>query len=98
MKFRPRHLACLILLLSSMSGAEASALRADYTLGGHYIGMLLAQDHAGVCTEAALVRHQRDLSHLDLPVALVARHRPAFALRPPAAHSLQLQAVTSFGA
>jgi hypothetical protein len=99
MKFRPRHLACLILLLSSLSGAEGSLLHSgDFTLGGHYIAALLAQDHAGIRSEAVLEPHARDLSHLDLPVALVGQHRPAWTLRPPSAHSMQLQAVTSFAA
>ena len=98
MKFRPRHLACLILLLSSLSGAEGSLLHAgDFSLGGHYIGMLLAQDDA-IRSEAAVAPNARDLSHLDLPIALVAQHRPAWTLRPPSAHSMQLQAVTSLGA
>ena len=99
MKFRPRHLACLILLLSSLSGAEGSLLHTgDFSLGGHYIGMLLAQDHDGIRSEVALAPRTRDLSHLVLPLALVAQHRPAWTLRPPSAHSMQLQAVTSFGA
>ena len=39
MKFSPRHLACLLLLLSSLSGAEASMLQSgDSSLGAHYIG------------------------------------------------------------
>lgn len=99
MKFSPRHLACLLLLLSSLSGAEAAMLQSgDSSLGGHYIISLLAHDHAGISTEAALAPRTRDLSHLDLPLALVVLHRPARTMRPPAAHSLQLQATTSFAA
>jgi hypothetical protein len=99
MKFRPRHLACLILLLSSFSGAEGSLLHSgDFTLGGHYIAALLAQDHSGIRSEAALEPRARDLSHLDLPVAMASPHRPALTVRPPSAHSMQLQAVTSFAA
>ena len=99
MKFSPRHLACLLLLLSSLSGAEASMLQSgDSALGAHYIGILMAHEHAGISTEAVLAPRTRDLSHLDLPLALVVLHRPARSMRPPAAHSLQLQATTSFAA
>lgn len=96
MKLRPRHLACLILLLSSLS-AEASARRTgDYRLGTCYINVLLAQEHAGITTDAVPEQTARDTSHLDLPIALLAQHRIAWTMRPPSAHSLQLQAVTSF--
>jgi hypothetical protein len=99
MKFRPHHLACLILLLSSLSSAEASLRRTgDFTLGGHYISLLLAQDHAATCSEAALAPRARDLSLLALPGASLAHHRTAWTMRPPSAHSLELQAVTSFAA
>jgi hypothetical protein len=98
MKFRPRHLACLILLLSTLSGAEAAHLRSgDYTLGGHYITALLAaQEHAGVTTDAAPEPRTRDLSHLDISSAALSQHRTVWTPRPPAAHSFQLQAATSF--
>jgi hypothetical protein len=99
MKFSPRHLACLIILLSSLSGAEASVLHTgDFTVGGHYVGMLLAREQAALATEPIPTPGSRDLSHLELPVALVTQHRPAFATRPPSAHSMQLQAATSFAA
>jgi hypothetical protein len=99
MKFSPRHLACLIILLSSLSSADASMPQTtDFTVGGHYIGMLLAREQAALAAEPIPEPRSRDLSHLDLPIALVAQHRPAFAMRPPSAHSMQLQAATSFGA
>ena len=96
MRFRPRHLACLILLLSSLS-AEASVSRpSDYTLGGHYISVLLAQDHAAICTEAALDRRSRNASELIPPPTALARQRVAWTMRPPSAHALALQAATAF--
>jgi hypothetical protein len=99
MKFRPRHLACLILLLSTLSGAERSLLRAsDFRLNGHYISVLLSGDHGAPRSEPTPEPRALDLSDLALPAALAAQHRPAFAPRPPSAHSMQLQAVTSFGA
>jgi hypothetical protein len=97
MRLRTRHLACLILLLSALSGAEASTQRSgDYTLGGHYITALLAQEHAAVCAEAALVHHTNDLSTLALPAASVSLHRAPWTMRPPSAQSSAVQAATSF--
>ncbi|MGA7157028.1 MAG: hypothetical protein WBY53_09290, partial [Acidobacteriaceae bacterium] len=44
MRLRNHHLACLLLLLSSLSAADARGLRTgDLTLGGRYISSLLIQ-------------------------------------------------------
>jgi len=97
MRLRTRHLACLILLLSALSGAEGSTPRhGDYTLGAHYITALLAQEHAAVCAEAALVHHTNDLSNLALPAASLTLHRAPWTMRPPSAHASAVQAATSF--
>jgi hypothetical protein len=98
MKLRTRHLACLIVLLSALSGAEASTLRAgDYTLGGHYITALLAHEHAAACAQATLVHHTDHRSNLALPAAALSLHRAAWTMRSPSAHSTSLQAATAFG-
>jgi hypothetical protein len=97
MKFRPHHLACLVLLLSSLSGAESSALRTGgYSAGAHYISVLLAQDHAAAQAEAVIEPRTGDVAQLSLPVASLAQHRTPWTMRPPSAHSLQLQAATAF--
>jgi hypothetical protein len=97
MRLRTRHLACLILLLSALSGAEASVQRhGDGTLGGHYITALLAQEHAAVCAEAALVHQTGTLTTLALPAASLSLRRVVWTMRPPSAHASAVHAATSF--
>ena len=99
MRFRPHHLACLVLLLSSLSGAEASALRTGrYSAGANYISVLLAQEQAAANAEVILEPCTGDATQLALPAALLAQHRTAWTMRPPSAHSMQVQAATAFGA
>jgi len=98
MRLRAINLACIFLLLSSLSAAEASVLRAgESTLGAHYIGVLLAQQEAAANTEAALSLRTREASELALPAASLSQHRTPWTMRPPSAHCVQLQAVTAFG-
>jgi len=98
MRLRALHLAGILLLLASLSGTEASAQRpGDYTLGGHYIGVLLAHDQASTTTVAALSLRPRDAATLDLPTAQLARHRTIWTMRPAAAHSVSLHEVTGSG-
>jgi hypothetical protein len=97
MKFRPHHLACLVLLLSSLSGAEASTLRTGgYSAGAHYISVLLAHDQAAANTEIVPEPRTGDVAQLALPAASLAQHRTPWTMRPPSAHSLQLQAASAF--
>jgi hypothetical protein len=97
MRFRPHHLACLVLLLSSLSGAEASAVRnGGYSAGAHYISVLLAHEQAAANTEAVLEPHTGNVAQLSLPAASVALHRATWTPRPPSAHSMQVQAATAF--
>ena len=57
MRLRAVQLACLVLLLSSLSAAKGATLRSgEFGLGGHYISTLLAQDHATTADEATLDR------------------------------------------
>jgi hypothetical protein len=97
MKFRPHHLACLVLLLSSLSGAEASTLHTGrHSAGANYISVLLAHDQAAASAEAVLEPRIGDVAQLALPAGSLAQHRTPWTMRPPSAHSLQLQAATAF--
>lgn len=92
MRIRAAQLACLLLLLSSVGAAEASARRADYSLGGHYITELLQQ--AGVAQIESPLSRQLDAQ--EAPATYVAHSvRSAWTMRPPAAHCIQVHAVTS---
>lgn len=98
MRFRHHHLACLVLLLSSLSGAEGSALRTGgYRAVAQTISVLMAQEQAAANTEAVLEPQTGDVAQLALPAASLALHRTAWTMRPPSAHSMQVQAVTAFG-
>jgi hypothetical protein len=98
MHLRNRHLACLLLLLSSLSAADARALRStDLTLGGRYISTLLCQTAAAAIIAKPLAEHTapaRTATFL-LPPASRALHTAAWTMRPPAQHTAALQAVTS---
>ncbi len=97
MRLRNRHLACLLLLLSSLSAADARALRStDLTLGGRYISSLLIQTAAAI-TAAPLAEHAtpaRTEAFLLAPASR-ALHAAVWTMRPPAEHTAALQAVTS---
>ncbi len=97
MRFRPHHLACLVLLLSSLSGAEASALRTGrFSLVAKTISVLRAQEQAAANPEVALEPRSGNSTQLALPAALLAQHRTPWTMRPPSAHSMQVQAATAF--
>ena len=98
MRLRAIHLASVLLLLASLGVAEGSALRdGDFSIGGHYISMLLGQDRGGISTGTEFNASSDDALALDLPVASLALHRTVWTMRPPSAHCMQLQAVTGFG-
>ena len=98
MRIRAIHLASVLLLLASLGAAERSALRdGDFSIGGHYISILLGQDRGGISIQPEFDASGGDALALDLPVASLARHRAVWTMRPPSAHSMELQAVTSFG-
>ena len=97
MRLRALHLASVLLLLASLGAAEGSVLRdGDLRIGGHYMGVLLAQDYAGIDTWAELNSGSNDALELDLPVASLALHRTAWTMRPPSAHCTELQTFTGF--
>ena len=98
MRLRNRHLACLLLLLSSLSAADARSLRSgDLTLGGRYISSLLIHSAAGAVSAEphaqSVTAHQAEA--LVLPPASRSLHLAVWTMRPPAAHTARLHAVTS---
>ena len=98
MRLRAIHLASVLLLLASLGVAEGSSLRdGDFSIGGHYISMLLGQDRGGIGPQSEFDASDDDALVLDLPVASLALHRTVWTMRPPSAHCMELQAVTGFG-
>jgi hypothetical protein len=98
MRLRNRHLACLLLLLSSLSAADARALRStDLTLGGRYISTLLCQTAAAAAIAEPLAKNAAPLKTeaFVLPPASRALHAAAWTMRPPALHTARLHATTS---
>jgi hypothetical protein len=98
MRLRNRHLACLLLLLSTLSAADARSLRSgDLTLGGRYISSLLIQSVAAAANAEPLAQgvtaHKTEA--LVLTPASRSLHLAVWTMRPPAAHTARLHAVTS---
>jgi hypothetical protein len=115
MKLRTRHLVCMMLLLSALRAADGSVLPAEhYGFSGHYIGVLLSQDHTGVWTKVTVHDHARNWGSggflaADLTEKLghtfeaasnasLAAYRTTWTMRPPAAHCAALYAATSSAA
>ena len=98
MRLRNRHLACLLLLLSSLSAADASGLRSGHlTLGGRYISMLLSQSAAAAAATKPLAQHTAPskAEAFQLAPAHHTLHAAVWTMRPPAEHTTSLHAVTS---
>jgi hypothetical protein len=98
MPLRNRHLACLLLLLSSLSAADTRALRStDLTLGGRYISSLLIQSAAAAVSAEPLAEDTATRTTEVFVLAPAARvlHTAAWTMRPPAAHTAALHAATS---
>ncbi|MGA8939293.1 MAG: hypothetical protein WB439_09015 [Acidobacteriaceae bacterium] len=100
MRLRNRHLACLLLLLSSLSAADARALRTgDLTLGGRYISSLLIQIQSSAVAVLPEQLAERAAVHptetFVLAPASRALHAAVWTMRPPAEQTAALQAVTS---
>lgn len=101
MRLRNRHLACLLLLLSSLSAADARSLcSGDLTLGGRYISNLLIQSAAASAIADPLAQiaqsatAQRTESFFLSPASRAA-HFATWTMRPPAAQTARLHAITS---
>lgn len=99
MSLRTRHLACLFLLISTIGAAQASAASAQTGFYGHHISALLyrhAVDRAELSIDAASSAKAADPETLDLPASSRVALNSTWTMRPPAAHSTALSAVTSF--
>lgn len=94
MRSRAAQLACFLLLLTSLSAADASARGEQFSLGGHYIATLLRHNAATAPLQSPLVRHLNQQAEVTPPVAQVII-RSVWAMRPPAAHTAHTHAVTA---
>ena len=95
MRHRALHFAGLLLLLTTLSSAEATTLRDGRpAFGAHYISVLLAQQEAAIATQSAFVSGDSGPLKLALPADDLARSRAAWTMRPPSAQSLLVHAIT----
>jgi hypothetical protein len=98
MRLRNHHLVCLLLLLSSLSAADARSLRSgDLTLGGRYISTLLYQSASSAALPKPVAEHIAPPRTATFVLAPASRalHTAAWTMRPPAQHTAALQAFTS---
>ncbi len=98
MRLRATHFACVLLLLSSFGATEASTLQSmKLGLGGQYIAALLQQTMAADDAVAVLGEGSFDRVCKELEPGSLAVYRAAWTMRPPAAQTAELQAVTANG-
>jgi hypothetical protein len=98
MRLRARHLACLLLLLTSLGSVEAATLRSGaLTPGGRYVLSLLQQAASQTAVEPAVALCSCDAPLLPLPASSLAAVRVAWTMRPPAAHTASLHTLTAAG-
>jgi hypothetical protein len=97
MRRRALHLASLLLLLATLGIADGSVRDGDLSLGAHYITVLLAQRAAASVAAEPLARDAASykIATFALPASERATQAAVWTMRPPAAHSLALQAATS---
>jgi hypothetical protein len=99
MRFRSRHLACLLLLLATLGAAESNSQRdTSLTAGGRYISLLLSQRRAAAAVAEPNPESAASykVEATPLPSSSRALHTAAWTMRPPSAHTAALQAATSF--
>jgi len=95
MRHRALHLAGLLLLLTTLSSAEAATLRDGRpAFGAHYISVLLAQQEAALAPQTSFTAGDADTLTLALPTDDLAQYNATWTMRPPSAHSVSLHAVT----
>jgi hypothetical protein len=96
MRSRAVQLACLLLLLTSVGATESSSRGEQFSIGGHYISVLLRQNAATARPESPLVRHLNEQAETQPPFPAVTI-RSVWTMRPPAAHSAALHTLTAAG-
>jgi hypothetical protein len=95
MRLRAVHIASVLLLLASLGVADGSTLRdGGRSLGGQYMGVLLAQNHDTACTPDSIDHAVGEALELGVPAASRAQLRTTWTMRPPSAQCLDLHAVT----
>jgi len=95
MRHRALHLAGLLLLLTTLSSAEAATLRDGRpAFGAHYISVLIAQQEAATATQTTFTPGDANPLALTLPANDLAQYNATWTMRPPSAHSVSLHAVT----
>jgi len=95
MRLRNRHLVCLLLLVSTLSAADARSLRSrDLTLGGRYFSTLLCQGVTAATLPKPLAEQTAParIATFVLAPSDRALHTAAWTMRPPAQHTAALQA------
>jgi hypothetical protein len=98
MRLRARHLACLLLLLTSLGSAEAATLRsAALTPGGRYVFSVLQQAASQTAAEPSSILFTGDQPSVPLSASSLAAVRVAWTMRPPAAHTASLHTLTDAG-
>jgi hypothetical protein len=94
MRLRTAHLACVLLLVSSLGAAEGSTLRSGrLAFSSQYISMLLQQHGAQACEETSpglAASRARTLHSADRAV-----YRTVWTMRPPSAHAAARHMVTA---
>ena len=95
MRLRARHFASFLLLLASLGAAEGATLR-DGTpaFGAHYVAVLLAQQEAAAAAQTCLTAKTPTSGTIALAVSEQAHINNPWTMRPAAAHSIGVHAVT----
>ena len=100
MSLRTRHLACLFLLVSTLGASQASASRARHSFYGDRITAILYRhaidSHSEQQAQNLKAGVAADPETLLIPAPCRAAFHSTWAMRPPAAHTAAITAVTSF--
>jgi hypothetical protein len=94
MRIRAAQLACLLLLLTSVGAANASTRRVDFSLGGHFVSQLL---QTTATTGSEIPSSLQQAAEKTATQTSITVSRAVWTMRPPAAHSIQVHAVTGSG-
>jgi hypothetical protein len=96
MRLRTAQFACLLLLLASVGQANATARKTDLLLGTQSISVILMQSAAAI-QALSPITEQMDRVAETTPSPLPAATRTIWSMRPPAAQTTRVHAVTGSG-